>query len=92
MTTQLPQVPGTVPDQPPAHVPIFDSGNPYIMDVPAMLATDLVNGPSGQKLALTLRIPNTTVTVMLAKDDAERWVDQIRGGLAKMNGLILPGG
>lgn len=92
MTTPLPPVPSTVPDQPPANVPIFDQGNPYITDVPAMLATELVNGSGGQRLALTIRIPNGTVTVILAKDNAETWRDQISSEIAKMNGLIIPGG
>lgn len=87
MTTSLP--PGAqVPE--PMVLPLFDAGHPYIMDVPAALATELVDGPNGQRLGLTIRIPNTTVTVMLAKDDAQRWVDQIRGDIARMSGLIIP--
>lgn len=91
MTTPLPPFPGTVPDQPPVDVPLFDAGNPYIGEVPAMQAMELIDTPNGQRLALTLRIPNTTVTVLLAQDDAKRWRDQLSSKIAEMNGLIIPG-
>lgn len=82
----------TVPVQAPDNPQVFDPGNPMIGDVPAILVTDVLQTPAGQKLVATIRIPNTTVTVTLDKDDAERWVNQFRGEIARMNGLILPPG
>ena len=69
-----------------------DPNHPFVGEVPAFLVTEVVPTPGGQRLALAVRVPNTTVSVLLAKDDALRWADQIRAEVAKMNGLILPGG
>ncbi len=69
-------------------VPSYDLGHPMIQEVPAVLSTEVVNGATGQ---LTIRIPNTTVTVLLVKDDLLHWADQIRAEHAKMTGIILPG-
>lgn len=91
MTTSLPPVPGTVPDVPPDNVPLVDQGNPYIGEVPAMMVTDVIETVNGQRIMATFRIPNTTVSISLAKDDAQRWVDQLRRDIARMNGLIIPG-
>lgn len=66
-------------------------GHPMIQEVPAVLSTEVVNGPTGQRLALTVRVPNTTVTVLLVKDDVLAWADQIRAEHGKMSGIILPG-
>jgi len=69
-----------------------DLDHPFVGEVPAFLVTEVVPTLGGQRLALAVRVPNTTVSVLLAKDDALRWADQIRAEVAKMNGLILPGG
>lgn len=74
------------------NVPVFDTANPFITEVPAQLAVEVVQGPGGQRLALTIRIPNGTVSVILVRDDAEQWRDTITKEIAKMNGLIIPGG
>lgn len=72
-------------------VPVFDQGHPFTgNELPAQLVTEVVTTTGGQRLALTIRIPNTTVSVLLAKDDVARWADQIRAAGAQMNGLILP--
>jgi hypothetical protein len=68
----------------------FDAGNRLLDEVPAELTTTIMNGPGGQRLAVTVRTPSTTVTVLLAKDWAERWRDQIASAIASMSGLILP--
>lgn len=70
---------------------VADPSNPWLMEVPAQLTTEVMNGPTGQRLGMTVRIPNTTVTVLLGKDDALQWADQIRAKVSEMNGLILPG-
>ena len=86
MTVPVP-VNGSAP-QPP---PFFDPTNPYNGEVPAQLTTDVVNGPVGQRLGLKIHIPNTTLVLVLAKDDATAWRDALSAGISRMNGLILPG-
>jgi hypothetical protein len=75
-----------------APITIFDPTNPYSGETPAQLTAEIVNGPNGQRLGLKVHLPNATVVVLLAKDDATAWRDAISGKLAEMNGLILPGG
>lgn len=86
MTTPNGAVPG------PMELPHFamDPSNPYINDYPAMLDVELVQSPRGQRLMLTIRSANTTLSVPLAKDDAENWRDAITKKISEMNGLILP--
>jgi hypothetical protein len=67
-----------------------DPLNPFIGEYPAHLVNDVYNGPIGQRLIMTMRVGNATVTAMLAKDDAIKWRDQITEYIGKMNGLILP--
>lgn len=82
--------PGQNGSSPPV-VPVFDPSHPFTgHHVPAVLSTDVVQTTGGQMLALAVRIPNTTVSLLLAKDDALRWADQIRAAVGTMNGLILP--
>lgn len=74
-----------------AAVPVFDPGHPFTgAEVPAQLVAEVVGTNVGQRMALTLRIPNTTVSVLLERADAIRWADQIRAKAAEMTGLILP--
>lgn len=68
----------------------FDTGNQLFAEVPAELTTTVVNGPGGQRLAVTIRTASTTLTVLLEKDWASRWRDQFASAVASMNGLILP--
>lgn len=75
----------------PQPVAVFDPGHPFTgHEVPAQLVTEVVETTGGQRLALTVRVPNTTVSLLLVKDDGLRWADQIRAKVAEMNGLILP--
>lgn len=75
----------------PQPVAVFDPGHPFTgHEVPAQLVTEVVETTGGQRIALTVRIPNTTVSLLLAKDDGLRWADQIRAKVGEMNGLILP--
>jgi hypothetical protein len=70
----------------------FDRDNPFLQEIPAQCVTDVVQTPGGQRMVLTIRTPGTTVTVFLMRDDAEKWRDQISATIARMNGLIVPGG
>jgi hypothetical protein len=74
----------------PDQVQPFDMGNILLGEAPAQLVTQIVNTPGGQRLALTVRTPSTTLTVFLAKDDANRWLSQLQTETGRMSGLILP--
>lgn len=76
------------PGQPQA--PPLDTGNTLLSEVPATLSCVPVNGPGGQRLALTIRTQSTTLTVFLVKDDAQRWRDVISEGVGNLVGLIIP--
>jgi hypothetical protein len=74
----------------PAAAPPVDPGNQLLAETPAALSTALVGTPGGQRLALTVRTASTTLTLLLSREDAQKWGDQIRAGGDAMSGLILP--
>ena len=87
----------TQPAQPPGlqqlpPMPPVDTGNPILNEGPAIITATPVTTAAGQRLALTIRTPTTTVTILLIKDDAGRWRDTITDGISRMNGLILANG
>jgi len=73
-------------------MPPVDPGNHLLSEVPATFSCTPVNGPGGQRLALTIRTQSTTLTVLLVKDDAKRWRDVMTEAIGKMSGLIVPNG
>lgn len=76
----------TQPAQPP-----IDPGNQLLGETPAQLATALLETPAGQRLALTIRTPSTTLTVLLGAADAKLWAGVVRQGADGMSssGLIV---
>jgi hypothetical protein len=70
----------------------IDPSNPILNEGPAIVQATPVNTAAGQRLALTIRTPTTTLTVLLMKDDAGRWRDTITDGIGRMNGLIVANG
>lgn len=78
--------------QTPAMPPV-DPGNQMLGEVPATFQCTPVNvQPGGQRLAFTVRTQSTTLTVLLQKDDAQRWRDVLSEAIGRMNGLIVPPG
>lgn len=73
----------------PAELPPYDPGHPSVGGVPAWLSTAVQDTPQGQVLILTIRVPNTTVSVVLPKRDAENWLRQIKQSVDQMSGIIL---
>ena len=69
----------------------FDTGNQLLGIVPQNLTCSLVDTPVGQRLCATLRTTDATLTVFLAKDEAEQWVQVLRQTIGSMSGLIVPG-
>ena len=77
------------PDQP---APL-DTGNGLLAETPAQVTTALMQTPHGQRLALTIRTASTTLTVLLAGDDARTWGKHITSAADQMSaaGLIVAG-
>jgi hypothetical protein len=67
----------------------FDEGHPAIGGTPAWFSTNVKKTPGGDVLILTLRVPNTTVTAVLSKADAETWLQQFAENVGKMSSLVI---
>jgi hypothetical protein len=74
----------------PDQLPV-DPGNQLLGETPAQLATALVDTPAGQRLALTIRTPSTTLTVLLGAADAAVWAGNVKTAAGQMSstGLIV---
>lgn len=70
-------------------VPPVDTGNHLLAEGPAQLTTTLVDTPTGQRLALTIRTPSATVTVFLGGADAKEWAVQLAADAGRMSGAGL---
>lgn len=72
----------------------FDPAHPQIGNqIPQWLMTGKHRTPQGDLMILTLRVPNTTVTAVLTKQDAQKWIDQIQAEVDGMSSLsIAPAG
>jgi hypothetical protein len=77
----------------PPEIPV-DQANPLLSETPARLVTALLETPHGQRLALTIRTPSTTLTVLLQPGDAKTWAQLLTGAAAQMSqsGLIVANG
>ena len=71
-----------------------DQGNPLLGETPARLSLTLVETPQGQRLAVTIRTPSTTLTILLNSADAKTWAGLLSGAAAQMSasGLIVANG
>lgn len=70
----------------------FDVGNPLLSLVSSSLTVSPQQTPVGQRLCATVRTVDTTLTLFLAPDEVEQWIDVLRHGRGQLNGLILPAG
>lgn len=70
-------------------VPLFDEGNKLLGELPAQLTTDIVDTPGGQRLAMTIRTPTTTLTIFLRGADAKSWAAQLSAEAAMLSGAGL---
>lgn len=68
-----------------------DPGNNLLSIVPCALTASVQTTPMGQRLAATVRTVDTTLTVFLAKDEVDTWINVLTQVKAQMTGLILPG-
>ena len=67
----------------------FDQGNPILAGGPAQITVTLVDSADGQNLALTIRTASTTLTVVLARDDARAWAAAIRSASDQLSSSRL---
>lgn len=80
----------TTPQQP---QPV-DQANTLLAETPSQLMTALIEYPQGQRLALTIRTPSTTLTVLLSPADAKAWAGALSQAAGQMSqsGLIIANG
>ena len=73
---------------------LFDPGNGLLAETPAEMATALAETSAGQRLALTIRTPSTTLTVLLGAADAKAWAATLSqaAGAMSSSGLIVAAG
>lgn len=69
-----------------------DPGNQLLSIVPSALTGSVQQTPLGQRAAATVRTVDTTLTVFLAKDEVDTWIDVLTQVRGQMSGIILPGG
>lgn len=87
MTQPLP--PGASGPQMSQGKPPVDLGNDLLSIVPQNLTVSVQETPAGQRLAVTIRTVDTTLTLFLAKDEIDAWMRVLGAGKAGMTGLIL---
>jgi hypothetical protein len=73
----------------PAVKPAFDPVNPYQGVLPLEWTTDVLNIPQGQFGAIGFRTPNSTTTIVLAKDDVAVLIKSLQELHGRMHGLII---
>lgn len=79
---------------PPQGEPPFDQGHPGISNqYPQWLFTGKFKGPQGDLAIFTFRMPNATVTAVLDKTNAQKWIDQMQKEVDGMSSLsVVPPG
>ena len=67
----------------------FDQGNTLLAEGPAMLTVEPVGEPGRQqKMAVTIRTPSTTLTVILDRAHGKLWAQRIADGAAGLQPLL----
>lgn len=67
----------------------FDPGNNMLSVVSSSMTVSPQQTPVGQRLCVTVRTVDTTLTLFLAKDEVQQWIDVLQHGKGQMSGLIL---
>ena len=75
--------------QPTQGTPSFDPAHPSVGPAQAWLSVATAKLPDGERLILTLRVHNATLTAVVAKADGERWVKMIQEQLDTMSSLMV---
>lgn len=75
--------------QPPGPPP-YDPAHPSVSNqVPAWLFTGRHKTPQGDLLIATIRVPNATVTAIMTKADAQKWIKQMQDEVDQMSSLAI---
>jgi len=69
---------------------LFDPHNVYRGELSTEWTTGKLQTPQGERGAVCFRMPNTTLTLVLAKDDLATLIGSLQTLHGQMNGLILP--
>jgi hypothetical protein len=74
-------------------VPPWDPAHPQVGNVTAWLNTGKHKSQQGDLFVMTVRVPNATVTAVMTKADAQRWIKQMQEEIEDMSSLpiFLPG-
>lgn len=81
------------PGAAPLNLPPVDPGNPLVPQappLPALLTADVVTTTAGKLLVLTVRTPDTTLTLKLPREDVESWHRFLGDRLGDLRGIVLP--
>jgi hypothetical protein len=77
-------------ENPFGEIPLFDQGNRLLSPTAALWQAQAINPVHGPKVAVTIRTPSTTLSLLLEKVDAERLADDIARACGETTGLIIP--
>lgn len=75
--------------QPTQGTPPFDPAHPSVGPAQAWLTVATAKLPDGERLIMTLRVHNATLTAVVAKADGERWIKMIQEQLNTMSSLVV---
>lgn len=78
---------------PPQPQPV-DVANSLLGETPAQMTAGQIQTAAGQRMALTIRTPSTTLTVLLGEADAKAWAAGLTAAAGQMSksGLIIANG
>jgi len=66
-----------------------DPLHPAVGSVQSWLSLGHHQGQQGEMLVVTLRVPNATVTSLLSKADAQKWIDLLQKEVDGMSSLVI---
>lgn len=74
-------------------VPLFDPANPYVQGVPAMVTYGVIDTPQGQRMVMTFRTVDTTLSLVVDKATGDQWHKLMGETLSQMSSLtVAPAG
>ncbi len=80
----------------PVQLPAYDPANPLMQQaaqaLPSLLTSETVTTQQGQMMRLAIRTPDTTLVVLLRREDVNAWGLWLCEQAAGMSGLIVPPG
>jgi hypothetical protein len=75
----------------PTEMPPVDPGNPFVMamELPSIIVATPVQSSNGPRLLVTIRCGSATLTVPLAKEDAQKWGAYLSAAAGQVSSLIV---